>query len=322
MTIANRFELHYYLNDNTHQIDAVLHNKSEAELLAIIIEVSKILEVDIKPFLEAYKEGGFRQIWSILGDNSRQISALLLFLTTVFTVMPELDFEKKSLEKELLRLSIEEKKIILGQNKTKATETDQDNLKKIAGRVCGNVKIAKRKSNFYSNLKKDPKISSVAYSALDKENKPLAHENKVSRIDFDKFILKSNKVKEERIPVAEIDIISPVLKEGNHKWKGIFEDELIFFEMSDSSFEDQIFYDNLTFQTDTKLICELIKHREIDEVGDVKIKRYSVPTVIEKKDEKSSYKTAQGKRHLQKIKAAKDQTRLFDGLTTEGSIIE
>lgn len=61
MEVANKFELHYYLNDESHQINAFLRNKCEAELLAIISEISAILDIEVELVATAVKEGGFRE---------------------------------------------------------------------------------------------------------------------------------------------------------------------------------------------------------------------------------------------------------------------
>ena len=71
-------------------------------------------------------------------------------------------------------------------------------------------------------------------------------------------------------------------KEGRYKWKGIYKDDPISFDMQDSSFKDAVFFENIPFQHGTVIKCVLFIHREIDEIGDVKITGYSVTTVMRK----------------------------------------
>jgi hypothetical protein len=63
MSALKKFEIHYFLPDNMHSMDAVVKNKCEAEFLAIAYEVIRLLELDITLNTEALKEGGLRDIW-------------------------------------------------------------------------------------------------------------------------------------------------------------------------------------------------------------------------------------------------------------------
>ncbi|ENM3825773.1 hypothetical protein AB5A11_003551 [Vibrio cholerae] len=43
MNQADKLEIHYYFNDESHNIDAIVRNKCEAEILAILLEAANIL---------------------------------------------------------------------------------------------------------------------------------------------------------------------------------------------------------------------------------------------------------------------------------------
>ena len=114
MDVANKLELHYYLNENSHQIDALIRNRCEAEILAIISEVSSVLGIESKVIAEAAKKGGFREFWKLIQENSNAITVVLLAVQLlVITVPLVLESENEDLENELHQLQIEETKLNL-----------------------------------------------------------------------------------------------------------------------------------------------------------------------------------------------------------------
>ncbi len=311
---SNRLELHYYFDDDSHQIDALFRNKCESELLALLIEAAKILNIDAQFITEAHQEGGFRDFWKFVGDNSAQINVLLVLIPIIITTVQLFDRSDKDLEKELTRLNIEEKKLSIEKLKQELQdgEHSKETLKDAANSVSSNLKIIKRKSNFYAHLEKHQKVKRIGVIPLDSNWHPTADEISVNRIDFRKFILASNKLKSNKDDNAVIEIVSPVLKEGSYKWKGIYNELPISFDMQDSEFKDAVLLEKIPFQNGSFIKCVLITHREIDEIGDIKITGYSVPVVIEKTDGDVSYRTIQGKkyRHTQKLKES--QTDLYE----------
>ena len=56
---TEKLELHYFFNDDSHSIDAVVRHKCETEILALIGEISQYLKVDLEIEVEPYGEGGF-----------------------------------------------------------------------------------------------------------------------------------------------------------------------------------------------------------------------------------------------------------------------
>lgn len=295
MDEANKLELHYYFDDESHDIDAITRNKCEAELLAIISEVATLLDVNTKLITEIPLEGGFRDKWKALGDNSQQLQVILMavgLLTTIyFTYDPEGDARTKELE----QLQIQELKIKL--KKMGSSDDISEIAKVVANKVSKSLKVTKRKSNFYTHLNNDPKIKSISITPLDNKDSPITQENIIERKKFREFILSTNKLRAEEDDNAQIELISPVLKDGNYKWKGIYKDQTISFYMYDQKFKESIFIDGLNFHAGTSINCVLRTNRELDEIGEIKIKGYSVTTVIEVLDGQSPHETQQGKAH-------------------------
>lgn len=313
MEVANKFELHYYLEFGSHQINAFLRNKCEAELLAIISEISAVLDIEAELVASAVERGGFREFWDVVKGNASAITVVLLIAQILITVTPLLHESKsEELEKELNRLKIEETKLNIERLRKEVQESapTPETVEKAASHLSRNLKIIKRKSNFYAALSARHEVSKVGFSVLNSDFIKTSRERQVLRADFRKYILNSNKLKSEEIE-AEVEIVSPVLKEGKYKWKGIYNDQLIGFDMLDLAFKDMVLLDNMPFRHGSSIICVLRIQRELDEVGDVKITGYAVTTVIEKTDGISSVETSQGKKYRHAKKYIEGQGNLF-----------
>ena len=313
MDVANKLELHYYLNNNSHQIDALIRNRCEAEILAIISEVSSVLGIESKVIAEAAKEGGFREFWKLIQGNSAGITVVILIVQLLVSTAPlVLESENEDLENELHRLQIEDTKLNIEKlrKQIKEAEPSIETVSKASAHLSKNLKIIKRKSNFYSALSAYQDVSEIGLSVLNSNFTPTGDERKVPRRDFRKFVLSSNKLKSEEIE-ADIAIVSPVLEEGRYKWKGIYNEQSINFDMLDLAFKDMVLIGNIQFQHGTNILAVLRISRELDEVGEVKITGYAVTTVIEKRDHVSTHETQQGKKYRHAKKYMEGQGKLF-----------
>lgn len=311
--LAEKLELHYYLNNESHTMDALVRNKCEAELLAIIFEISDLL--GIKGIVEtgAYQEGGLKEIWTFIGRNNNQITLLIILLTLILSRIPLSDPEQDALTKEVTKLTIDEKKLSIAKLKLelKDGQVKNETADAAASAISNHLKIAARKSNFYKYLAGYEKVTGVGLLPLDKHNQPTADAKYVPRSDFKNFILFTNSLPTEIVEDAQIEIISPVLKEGNYKWKGVYQDAPISFSMNDAEFKDSVLREEISFQHGSIIECVLSIQRKFDEIGDVVITGYSVATVIQKTDGTTSLETLQGKRFKARKKFTKDQQNLF-----------
>lgn len=316
MSCADKFAIHYYFNDDSHSMDAIIRNKCESEVLAIILEVADTLSIPIDINSEVFRKGGLRDFWKLLGNNNNQITVLLVITTIVLSRIPMNDPEIDALEKEIKQLTIEEKRLNIEklklelQHKT-VQQVDKTVIGKVARHVDKNLKIVKRRSNFYSQLSSYHKITQVGIYSLNSNFEPFIDERLVTKSGFRNFILSTNRLGSEVDDMAEIEIISPVLKEGRYKWKGIYNEKTISFDMYDSEFKEQVLLEMISFKHGSAIKCVLRLGRELDEVGGVKITGYSVATVINVIDGKDITPTLQGKRYLEAKKFDEAQGELF-----------
>lgn len=179
-------------------------------------------------------------------------------------------------------------------------------------RITSNsYKVITRRSNFYKCISGCDKVYKVGFSSVDAENRRVENEKTVESSDFRKFIVTSHELKPLEVKAARIEIVSPVLKEGKAKWKGIYEGEHISFSMGDREFRSAVLSRQISFKNGSEIICVLLVHKKIDELGDIVTSGYSVDVVIENIDSGLSKETPQGKRYRHTQKLIDAQNDLF-----------
>lgn len=314
-TIANKLELHYYFDDSddSHTMNAFVRNRCEYELLQIYSELQNELEIDVRVETEAFEEGGLIELWTFLSDNAIQITLLLTALSQVLSRIP---LRKSKLEKKDLELGIEEKRLNIKALKRELKEKDiqQITVQNLNLIIDTNPKILKHLSNYYKQLYNYPKVKKISTTKL-AENRTKIEESKfVQRTDFDKFVIESDELEAEIDENATIEIISPVLKKGKYKWKGIYDKigEKVDFYMKDKAFKQSVIAEGIEFKNGTFIDCILEKSRKINEIGEIYTSAYSVLTVLKKHYENVVIETPQGKQYRKEKEAEKQQYKLFD----------
>lgn len=309
MRFSEKLEFHYYLKELSHSMDAIVRNKCEAEALAVFIEASKILGIPFSIESSARLEGGIREIWDFIGKNNNQLTLLLAVVVLLFSRIPVSDPEMDPLNKEVAKLTIEEKKLTIEKLKRESLAEKQSSstVYECVSILESNIKIAVRRSNFYRVLGDYEKVTGLAVTRL----APESPEYYVDKSEFSKFVLATNKLPVEVVEYAVIEIVAPVLKEGNYQWKGIYNGEPISFAMNDSDFKKAVLNRKVTFQHGTTITVVLNIHRKFDEVGDVTITGFSVSTVVSIADGVLETETVQGKRYKENKWFSESQGNLF-----------
>lgn len=313
MELAQKFEIHYHLLGESHSMDAFVKNKCEAEFLAVAAEVADILGVQIDWESEALEEGGIREIWVALGSNSAQIALVISTLAFIWSMVPQTDQELIELQKEETRLSIEERRLAIEKLKKdlEKESPSKEAIKTSAKIVNDSYKVVTRKSNFYKSLSGYEKIYRVGFVGLDIEGREIEEERTVDREDFGRFVLRSNELEPLKVNNARIEIVAPVLVEGKAKWKGLYENEPISFSMDDREFKNAVLSKQVSFKNGAAIICVLLVHRKVDELGDVVTSAYSVEVVLENVESSTPVETPQGKRYRHTQKLLESQEDMF-----------
>lgn len=314
---ASKIELHYFFSDSSHQMDAFIRNKCEKELLAIIKEVAENLGIEFDIDSQALTEGGLREIWKFIGKNGVQIAILISIITLILSRYPLTNTELEELQIENAKLEQIERKLNIKKLKQEGKEEGiNDNPEVLIENAIvvlnQNIKITKHKSNFYHTLNKCPKITKISTASLTEKNETI-NETYVQKAHFDNYILDTDNLPNKEDDTAVIEIISPVLKKGKYKWKGIYNKlgQTIDFSMKDTIFKDEVIASGIPFKNGTCIDCILEIKQKIDEFGEIKNTAYNVLTVLKVHDEFVSKETLQGKRYRDKKEADKRQYKLF-----------
>lgn len=313
---GNTLELHYWFENESHTMDAVVQNRCEYEFLGVLKEIAATFNADVIIETEPLAEGGLRRWFKIIAkeENIKAtittaiIAALIagVFITPITTSITKVtekiieeifeDKEVKELEKEKLKLEVEKLRQEIQQNNQLL---NQNNL------------IKKRKSNFYETLGNYPKVSKVSFAIEDDNKIQLSNDKCVLRKNFKEFILISDDLDPVEFDNAIIEIISPVLKKGNYKWMGIYNGISIPFNMKSTEFKTLIQTGDIQFKNGTSINCSLVIRKKIDNEGIEKVIGYDVLRVNNYFENDKPIETPEGKHHRQKKEADKLQMDLF-----------
>lgn len=170
--------------------------------------------------------------------------------------------------------------------------------------LATNHKLDRNISNFYKKAEKYEKIKKIGYQ-INNSNELI-----IEREQFKSFIIEENK-DVEIIEEAEIEIISPVLKEGKYKWKGIYNGEKIDFSMGDSGFKNAVIGQEYNFINGTTINCQLEISKTFDDYGEETKTLYRVKKVYGIKTNDISKITKFGQKRRKQKEESLEPT-LFD----------
>lgn len=280
---SNSLQLHYFFRDSTHTIDSVVRNECEKEILNIFKEVSETLGLNIRIETHPTQDGGFKEIWGLLGKNGAQITLIISVTAIVLTRFPveneeltELQIENLKLDNELKRKELEKLNLEFIQEENGLNE---EILKDSVELVNKNYKVVWRKSNLYKKLKNYPKVDSIEIQRL--EDKILiGPPRKILKNNFSKFILRSDDLPDLNNETGTIDVISPAIKSGKFRWKGFYLKEIITFEMNHHSFKSHVLRGDVHFSNTFSIEVEMTQKRKIDPEGNVKVTNTIVNRVV------------------------------------------
>lgn len=255
-----KFQIHYYFDDKSHSMNALVRNRAEKELLDAIQRISDITEQDFQIETQAYSEGGlietlaFTTIGIAIGNFlSPAINGIIQHY---FTRDKEFDnLKKQKLCQEIKGLELE--------NEKKQFELEQ---------LFYDKQVQRNVSSYYKKINGYAKVQSIGFKSND------FGELIVTKDHFKDFILIDDTTTIEDDD-AEIKIISPVLIEGKYKWRGNYLENIIDFSMGDAKFKDDIINSKHSFSNGNTINCNLQITTTYDELGDEKRKSYSVRKV-------------------------------------------
>lgn len=282
---AKTLEIHYYLNDGSHAIDAKAFYTCQQELVGLIEFIAKQLNVptQIKTTAEK-KEGGVIELLQLCSENISVLHLLGAYIGGLIApglkevvkqrlVHWNTESMKSDEEKYLEQLRRQEEILRL---ETSIASLEESNKQKFSNEKTEKA-IQKRRSRFYTSAKSVEVIDRIEFGLkVDASSELYAWRIGVGRNEFDNYINQSTEIEPIDDLEAQIEVVAPVLKKGNRKWKGIYEKKEISFNMLDRGFLEDVLKRLVTFSNGSTLHCVLQIEQEIDVEGEIKPTCYNV----------------------------------------------
>lgn len=313
----NYLQLHYYLENDSHSMDATVKNRAEAEIIKIFRETAKLFEIDADLEIFALEPGGIKEIFKFLKKkrNTKLAGAILGFLGAIISgVIAGLTVEAIKQNSELDQLNIKKAELEI-RKLQRELESQGDTTLKIEDRVGDIIilvsqsdKIRRYKSNFYSSLLLENKIQKIGTTTLDARFRKMSSELIVQRHDFGRYIVDEIIMPPMIYKEVLVEIVAPVLKSGKLKWKGIYNSETINFNLHDAEFRQSVINREVSFANGSIIKCDIEFERQMDQNGEIKVTSMNVSNVTELFQGQSVIETNKGKHR----RVMKSQLGLFE----------
>ena len=279
----NELILHYQFDENLHEIDANMHNQAEQNILLIINEISKSLDLDVEIDLILNVAGGWRDILKFKPKTDvDKIIFTTLYAPTILLLFSHFLTSNSKLD---------DVQISYYQNQAEAAKSQKSlNEKQIEyfDKLISNIpsvnnservrKISKKQSELYKTMDNNGHIQS--FSIETRSENTFLEISTVQKSDFNKFIIEPH----EEIEIdkdATIELVAPVLNNnGRIKWKGIYNDTLIDFSMRDKEFREKILKKEIRFESENIMSAVLEIKRKVNDDGDEDSVSYAVTAVL------------------------------------------
>jgi hypothetical protein len=308
-----KFSLHYFLDDNSHSMDARVRNQCEAHFLTLVYEAIEILGFDLQIEAEASSEGGVKDWWKVFGDSSAQIAIVISTLALIYSVVPKEDKELVELKKQDLMLSIQQRKLTLAAIKkdTKNAVITQASIESAALLINQSNKALVAKSNFFKKLLGYSKVTQLGVAAANENGETVLPEKVITKGSFPNFILKTQVLQPVIDDEAVIYVAAPVILEGTKIWKWVYKDIPLSFKMNDVDFQNDVLAKKYRFASGDAICCELHTHKKLEQAGEIVTTGHSVQVVLDYIEGDVITETPQGHAHRYTKKQRDDQHELF-----------
>ena len=291
---AKTLEIHYYLNDGSHSIDAKAFYACQQELVGLIEFIAKQLSIDVSVETIALEEGGIKSwlkanglthivlplIVTVAGNilstaPSETIARLVNYWVDEYIESPEVkELKKKQTERDLLL--IEEEIDSLKKEKQKFQSQTVDTT------------IRAKRSKFYENAARANNLNKIEFIQRDH---PKAERGwTLGEVSMDKFVsykLASTEIDPIEEKDALIEIISPVLTRGKRKWVGNYSNNPyetkrgVSFSVQDADFLQDVWSRKVSFSNGNVIRCWLKIKRKVNDKGEEVVSGYEVLEVFE-----------------------------------------
>jgi len=291
--LSQKFQVHYYFDDESHSMNAFVRNRAEKDLLEAVKRVAEILEAPVEIETEAYQQGGLVEVL-LIGWLGKEI---VKFFSPAINEILKHHFTKSKTDDAL------KEETLKGLQLDNAIK-ELDYVDKLEKALEDKV-VRRHVSSYYTKINGYAKVAKIGFKNLSIR----ADEILIPRSKFKEFILVDDKTVTEDDD-AEIEIISPVLKEGTFSWRGKYKEDRIDFSMGDSKFKSEVINGEHQFANGFVMSCLLQITITFDEFGDEKRRSYSVKKVYAIKASESGAYTLRPIGYKKKMD--KNQQSLFN----------
>ncbi len=295
-------------------MDALVHNKCEREVLELTKAIAKVCGVSINMETEPMGKGGAKSWLTITPKTPKRTPAGKLALVNLLVTA---SLSTTTSIGEALPSLIEKLNVDKGEDKT-AREQAKQGLKAlkaeastIVSKLDQHAVVKKRRSTFYDMLRKYAKVNGFSVGLTDESKKLVVEEQLVERDRFKSFLLSSASVAPQVVDQAEIEIISPVLVKGRHKWKGMYEGAPISFVMKSDAFMTMVQTGKVEFKSGSTISCALEIEKKLSGTGTERITGYNILHVSSYSENGKTIVTTEEKLKQKQQTVSKRQLDLF-----------
>lgn len=294
--------LHYNMQNDGCVMNATLESESTVTFLQAVNYVSKYAGLNINIETTSLKEGSVVRCFRFVIEEKDDNHWLLYIFMTLFKSI----FFQKSVGIDLLVDSFDNEEREQLQAILKRKQLTKEKIEKLATDYV----VTKHRSDFFKRISKNQDIQGLSIETGEK----FTFEDKVKtqRIIADEFkdYIVNLLPEEVTIENACVYIISPVILKGQKaKWKGVFTNQVITFELKSNEFKTKA-QNGLEFRSGSNIICTLKYKKTIDGDGKEHITDYQVVFVLKYGVDDNYEETLEGK----KKRIEDNNPTLFDGL--------
>ncbi|MCF3109491.1 hypothetical protein LL912_11980 [Niabella sp. CC-SYL272] len=315
-TGSNCIEVAYFFEEATHLMDALVQNKCEYELLALVREVASRLKLRVIIETVPLSEKGFRRRFRVTLKKETKTAAAAVTIATaalVAVVTAPLSVSAGDEARKRIEQLMDAAGFIQTDNERLRLQIEKLTLQLIAS--CANLDtsnvIKKRRSNFFELLTRYPKINGVCFTALEEHQAIATQEQQLLRHAFGAYILTTNVLEPEEIDDVDIEIISPVLKKSSYKWTGMYQGRPRSFNMQSKEFKKLVQSGKVQFKNGTSINCQLTIHKKMNNEGTERITGIDITRVNHYFENDKPVETVEGKKQKKQPEPEITQLALF-----------
>ena len=294
--------LHYNIQNDGYVMDAALESESTVTFLQAVNYVSKYVGVNINIKTTSLKEGSVVRCFRFVIEEKDENNWLLYIFMALFN---SVFFQKKNeLDLQVDLFNDKEKEQLLTILKRK--QLTKEKIEKLGTDYV----VAKHRSDFFKRITKNQDIQGLFIETGKKFTfEERAKIQEIAADEFKDYIV--NLFPEEiTLDNACVYIISPVILKGQKtKWRGVFENRVITFELKSNEFKTKA-QNGLEFRSGSNIICTLKYKKTIDGEGKEYFSNYQVIYVLKYGVDDHYVETLEGQRK----RIEENTPGLFDGL--------